>query len=184
MSFTRNRARRFLPVLGFVLCSLFSTHALAQPIANEPASQAGATPQSPVDGRLGLDSQFLRVEGAFWGTFGLKLSKNGQVVGPRFFSVVPDDVVAGSNEAKRHASHARIYHGVGLAFASAAIGLIVGGLVVRSNDREWTTRSVSLVIGGFESVVLEAVCGMLRTNEMMEAVNAYNYDLVRGKLGN
>jgi hypothetical protein len=126
----------------------------------------------------------LRAEGAFWGTFGLKLSKNGQVVGPRFFAVVPDDVVAGSNEAKKHASHARIYHGVGLAFASVALGLIVGGLVVRSNDREWTTRSMSLVIGGFESVVLEAVCGMLRTNEMMEAVSSYNYDLVRGKLGN
>jgi hypothetical protein len=123
------------------------------------------------------------VESSPWSTLGLRLSKNGQVVGPRWFSVVPDEAVAGSVEAKRHTAHARIAHGATAAFTLAASGLLVGGVTVADSNREWTSSARLLVAGGLLAVISEWVCAWFREREIMETVNAYNYDLVRGKLG-
>jgi hypothetical protein len=123
------------------------------------------------------------VESSPWSPLGLRLSKNGQVVGPRWFSVVPDEAVAGSTEAKRHASHARIFHGATAAFALAGVGLILGGVVVADSNREWTSGAKLLAAGGLLAILSEGLCALYREREIMEAVNAYNYDLVRDKLG-
>ena len=78
--------------------------------------QARAESVTPVPSQATLESQFLRAEVSTWDLFGVKLSRNGQQVGPRFFSVVPDEAVAGSAAASRHASHARVFHGPGPGF--------------------------------------------------------------------
>jgi hypothetical protein len=123
------------------------------------------------------------VESSPWSPLGLKLSKNGQTVGPRWFSVVPDEAVEGSKDAKKHASHARIFHGATAAFALAAVGLIVGSVAVADSNREWTANARLLAAGGLLAILSEGLCAMFREREIMEAVNAYNYDLVRDKLG-
>jgi len=123
------------------------------------------------------------VESSPWSPLGLRLSKNGQVVGPRWFSVVPDEAVAGSVEARKHASHARIFHGATAAFALAGVGLIIACVSVAAHDREWTTTARGLAAGGLLAIFSEGLCALFREREIMESVNAYNYDLVRGKLG-
>jgi len=92
-----------------------------------------------------------------WSTLGLKLSKNGQVVGPRWFSVVPDEAVEGSKEAEKHASHARMSHVATAAFALAAVGLIVAGVSVAAHDREWTTTARGLAAGGLLAILSEGL---------------------------
>jgi hypothetical protein len=129
MFFTKPHARGMFPTsAGFVLCLLSSGNALAQAIPPDQASPPNPVPRSLADRQLRIEQQFLRVESSPWSTLGLRLSKNGQVVGPRWFTVVPNEAVAGSSEAKKHASHARIFHGATAAFALAGVGLIVGGV--------------------------------------------------------
>jgi len=123
------------------------------------------------------------VESSPWSALGLRLSKNGQVVGPRWFSVVPNEAVEGSKEAKKHAVHARIFHGATAGFALAAVGLIIGGAAVADNHREWTSSARLLAAGGLLAILAEGVCALFREREIMETVNSYNYDLVRGNLG-
>ena len=96
---------------------------------------------------------------------------------------MPDEAVAGSAEAKKHASHARIFHGATAAFALAGVGLIVGGVAVADSNREWTSGAKLLAAGGLLAILSEGLCALYREREIMEAVNAYNYDLVRDKLG-
>jgi hypothetical protein len=175
----------FIPVAlrGLVLCLLSSGNALAQASPAAQASQPSPAPKSLVDHPAGIEQQFLRVESSPWSALGLRLSKNGQVVGPRWFSVVPDEAVEGARKAKKHAVHARIFHGLTAGFALAGVGLIIGGVAVADNHGEWTSNARYLAAGGLLAILAEGVCALFREREIMETVNSYNYDLVRGKLG-
>jgi len=184
MCFNKSHGNGLLPTsAGFVLCLLFSGNALAQANFPDQALPPRPAPRSLADRQIRVEQQFLRVESSPWSPLGLKLSKNGQEVGPKWFSVVPDEAVAGSTEAEKHASHARIFHGATAAFALAGVGLIVGGVAVADSNREWTTNARMLSAGGLLAILLEGVCAQFREREIMESVNAYNYDLVRDKLG-
>jgi hypothetical protein len=143
-------------------------------------SQAYAQkPASPID----LDARFLRAETSFWDTFGVKLSKNGQQVGPTFFSVVPDEAVAGSSDAKRHAHRARVFHGFVIGVDLAGLGLVAGGFAMRaSNEHEWTTSSKLMVGGGLLALLSDGIFILARHNEILAAVNSYNHDLITGRL--
>lgn len=144
---------------------------------------ARAEPVTPVPTQATLESQFLRAEASTWDLFGVKLSRNGQQVGPRFFSVVPDEAVAGSAAATRHASHARVFHGLVLGLTTVAVGLVAGGLAVHSsNDNRWTDGSRQMVWGGVLSELLAWSCALFRQNEILATVDAYNHDLVTGRL--
>ena len=144
--------------------------------------QARAESVTPVPSQATLESQFLRAEVSSWDLFGVKLSRNGQQLGPHFFSVVPDEAVAGSAAATRHASHARVFQGLVLGFTTAAVGLVAGGLAVRSsNDDRWTDGSRLMVWGGVLSELLAWSCALFRQNEILATVDAYNHDLVSGK---
>lgn len=167
---------------GMALGLLPSAFCWAQ--ADSTDRNAGAIRGENLVLRSDLEQRFLRVEGAFWGTYGLRLSKNGQTVGPSLFSVVPDRALQGSEEARRHASHARAWQGFAIGLGAAAIGLLAGSVAVRANENEWTNTAKYLGGGGIASVILGYVCAVGRTNEMMEAVNSYNYDLVKGSTGN
>ena len=144
------------------------------------SSQAYAQkPASPID----LEARFLRAETSFWDTFGVKLSKNGQQVGPTFFSVVPDEAVAGSSDAKRHAHRARVFHGFVIGVDLAGLGLVAGGFAVRaSNEHEWTTASKLMVGGGLLALLSDGIFILARHNEILAAVNSYNHDLITGRL--
>ena len=184
MFFTKTHSKGLVPTsAGIVLCLLSSGNALAQVNPPDQASTVTPAPRSLPDRQLRIEQQFLRVESSPWSPLGLKLLKNGQTVGPRWFSVVPDEAVAGSTEAKKHASHARIFHGATAAFALAGVGLIVGGVAVANGNREWTSGAKLLAAGGLLAILSEGLCALYREREIMEAVNAYNYDLVRDKLG-
>ena len=142
-------------------------------------SLAQAEPPPPTE----LEARFLRAETSFWDTFGVKLSKNGQQVGPTFFSVVPDEAVAGSSDAKRHAHRARVFHGFVIGVDLAGLGLVAGGYAVRaSNEHEWTTASKLMVGGGLLALLSDGIFILARHNEILAAVNSYNYDLVTGRL--
>jgi hypothetical protein len=131
-----------------------------------------------------LESRFLRAEMSPWDTFGLKLSINGQQVGPRFFSVIPDETLAGSSEAQRHASHARVLHGFGLGLVLTGVGLLIGGLqVAASNGGDWNNTAKFMVAGSALAVFAAYFLALQRQNEILAAVNAYNHDLITGRLG-
>ena len=131
-----------------------------------------------------LDSRFLRAEISTWDTFGVKLSKNGERVGPRFFAIIPDETLAGSSEAQRHASHARVYHGFVLGLGVVGVGLLLGGLqVAASNDGDWNRTAKFMVAGSAVSVFAAYFLALSRQNEILAAVSAYNHDLITGRLG-
>jgi hypothetical protein len=94
-----------------------------------------------------------------------------------------DKAVSGSKEAMAHARHARIYQGFTLGSALTGVGLIVGGLTVADSHRKWTRTARLLTVGGILAIFAEFACALGREDEIMKSVNAYNYDLVRGKLG-
>jgi len=98
-------------LLGVVICLLSSRNASAQNSSGEVPSRIDGTSVRDENTQLSVDRRFLRVESSFWGAFGLRFSKNGRAVGPNILSVVPDDAVSGSKDARRHAHHARIFQG-------------------------------------------------------------------------
>jgi hypothetical protein len=164
-------------VLQAVLWSMFPVTALAQTSAS---GQAEAPPVPPSKSRPELEQQFLRVAPSPWSPFGFRLSKNGQPMGPNLFSVVPDAAVSGSEEAMVHVRHARIYQGFTVGTAFTGVGLILGGFVVANQHDRWTPAARLLTAGGVLAILGELFCALGRAHETLEAVNAYNYDLVRG----
>ena len=181
---TRIHSRAWLPAsMGLVWCMLLSNGALAQDGPAAPAPKLGESSASSTGHQPGIQQQFLRVESSPWLPYGWRLSKDGQTVGAAWFSVVPDEAVSGSKEALVHARHARIYQGFTLGSVLAGAGLIIGGLAVADSHREWTRTARLLTAGGVLAIFTEFACALGREDEIMKSVNAYNYDLVRGKLG-
>jgi hypothetical protein len=130
-----------------------------------------------------LEARFLRAERSLWDTFGMKLSKNGQQVGPTYFALIPDEVVAGSAEARRHVGHARVLHGSVLGLGVASLGLAAGSVAIwSSNDNRWTDGSGWMLTGAVLAMFVGYICAIERQNEMWAAVSAYNHDLVSGRL--
>jgi len=170
--------------LWTVSCWLFATTALAQTSSGDHGQDVSLPSASKAVSRLDLEQRFLRVESSTWGPFGFRLSKNGQAVGPAFFSVVPDDAVSGSKEAMAHARHARIYQEFTIGSALSGVGLIVGGFAVASHHERWTQTARLLTAGGILAIFTEFLCAQGREHETIKAVNVYNYDLVRGALAN
>lgn len=126
-------------------------------------------------------SDYLKVE--FRDLHTLKITRNGEDVGPTLFSILPSEVVRGSIEAQRHAYHAMVFQGFVIGLSITGIGLIYTGLRVRqANDHNWTNASTYLVGGGIGAFFLAAACALLKQNELFHAVNSYNYDLVTGNL--
>jgi hypothetical protein len=171
-------------VLPPLLCLLLPVTALAQTGSGDHGQDVSPSPAPKAESRLDLEHRFLRVESSTWAPFGFRLSKNGQAVGPGFFSVVPDDAVTGSKEAKTHARHARIYQGFTIGSALAGVGLIVGGFAVAGHHERWTQTSRLLTAGGILAIFTEFLCALGRERETIKTINAYNYDLVRGALAN
>ena len=80
-------------------------------------------------------------------------------------------------------SHARVLQGVVLGFALTSVGLIAGSFALRSsNDNEWTQGSRFMLAGGVVALFAEGIGALARQNEMLAAINAYNHDLVTGRL--
>lgn len=160
-----------------VVCLCFQQVAFAAPARAEEGAR------TPAHGAINPGARFLRAEISLWDTFGLKLTRNGNQVGPSFFSVIPDEAVAGSPEAGRHVSHARVWQGCVLGFALTSVGLIAGSLALTSsNDNQWTQGSRLMLAGGVVALLAQGISALARQNEMMAAVNAYNHDLVTGRL--
>ena len=171
-------------VLPPLLCLLLPVTALAQAGSGEHGQDVSPSPAPKAESRLDLEQRFLRVESSTWAPFGFRLSKNGQAVGPGFFSVVPDDAVTGSKEAMVHARHARVYQGFTLGSGLAGVGLIVGGFAVAGHHERWTQTARLLTAGGILAIFSEFFCALGRERETIKTINAYNYDLVRGLLAN
>ena len=171
-------------VLPTLLCLLLPVSALAQTSSGDRGQDSSPSSAPKAVSRPDLEQRFLRVESSTWAPFGLRLAKNGQAVGPAFFSVVPDEAVRGSNEAMAHARHARIYQGFTIGSALAGVGLIVGGFAVADHHRRWTQTARLLTAGGILAIFTEFFCAFGREHEIIRTVNAYNYDLVRGALAN
>lgn len=126
--------------------------------------------------------RFLKVESSTWDWFGIVLRKDGHKVGPEFFGVVPSEAIRGSIESERHARRARIYQGFSFGFGVAGFGLLMGSYAARQAEHRWSDTSLILGAGGLASILGSFVCAMGRDRAMLEAVNAYNYDLVSGAL--
>jgi len=171
-----NIARRARSVgLVVALASLPSWRAVAETGASRPRQDTLAQTGAP----SALGQRFLRIEPSFWDTFGITLSRNGQRVGPGFFSMIPDEVVRGSPEAKRHAGHARVYQGFVIGFGVAGLGLIGTGVAERASASEWNTGAKVLVASGVVGVLVQYAAALARQNEIAAAVSSYNEDLVR-----
>jgi hypothetical protein len=158
------RARGLLIALS-LLCTRTAAAQTPEP------NVIGSTPVAP---RANPD--YLKVE--FRSLHTLTITKNGEAVGPTFFSVLPQEIVQGSPEAQRHARHATVFQGFTLGFSVVAIGLIAAGGGVRASNRgDWTDASTYLVGGGVAALFLGSASALLKQNELFAAVNAYNYDL-------
>jgi hypothetical protein len=145
-------------------------------------AKAETTPPAPAPGATDTSARFLRAEASLWDTFGVKVSRNGKQLGPALFSILPDEAVAGSAEAARHVSHARVLQGFVLCFALTGVGLIAGSFALASNDNQWTQGSRLMLAGGLVAVFAEGLTALARQTEILAAVNAYNHDLVTGRL--
>jgi hypothetical protein len=53
---------------------------------------------------------------------------------------------------------------------------------VAAHDREWTSTVRGLAAGALLAILSEGLCALFREREIMETINAYNYDLVKGNL--
>ncbi len=146
----------------------------------------GGTPTSntPAVSRTEVQKNFLVVEPSTWDWFGVAFKKDGQKVGPGFFSVVPGAAVKGSAEAERHAARARVFHGFTFGFGIVGFGSLFAGLAVRGDNHRWNDTSTGLVAGGVIAIFTESIFALARSTEMLEAINAYNHDLVEGRLTN
>ena len=147
-------------VLALLACPLLSRSAVAQ-VASDEKPVVSIPPGERDAGSATLESRFLRVEPAFWGTFGLRLFKDGRTVGPSFFSVVSDEAVRGSAEAAGHAFHGRLFQGAAIGSALAAISLLAGAVVVRREDGAWTNTAKYLGVGGIGAILVELISGTL-----------------------
>jgi hypothetical protein len=166
--------RRCAPAFALLLVSAPSWRAVAD-TGTPPVTKAAGAPSS-------LDQRLLRLEPAFWDTFGITLSRDRQRVGPTLFSVVPDEAVHGSPVAERHASHARVCQAFVIGFGVGALGLLGGGVAERASAKEWNDSAKLLVAGGVLSIVAQYVVALARQNEIAAAVSSYNLDLVQGRL--
>jgi hypothetical protein len=147
----------------------------------EPSTTTTRPGQEP--GPTDIERRFLRVESSFWRPFGLRLSVDGRTVGPGVFAIVPDEAIRGSETARRHAVHARIDQGIVIGSAAATVGLLIAAVAVRAGNDEWTPAAQGLGAGALFAFASELFFALLREKEFLATVNAYNYDVVTGKLG-
>ncbi len=171
----------------FTYLALTSPAALAQEEA-APAPVAAASPAAPDPTR------YLRLESDFWGVYGVKLSRSGQEFGPGFLASGLEDAVRGSTDAERHANSAQIWAGVNLGFGLASAGLLVASLVTYEAPgggvggwpdfvpRDGGIRTAALNLGWLLSLTASVVSRYMTYEAIMLSVNAYNRDLVEGRL--
>ena len=126
--------------------------------------------------------KFLKVEPSTWDWFGVVLKKDGQRVGPNIFTVIPSLAIKGSVEAERHAQRARILQGFTFGLDITGVGLIIGSAGLRQVNHRWSETAVLLGVGGIVSLLASSMFALGRDREALEAVNAYNYDVVSGTL--
>lgn len=165
--------------LATVMSVVLARTAMAQ-TDGIPAASTSDTKASQTASSNDVERRFLRVEPAFWSPFGVRLSIDGRKVGPGLLAIVPDEAVKGSDTARRHAVHARIDQGIVIGSAAATIGLLIASVVVRGQNNDWTPAARGLGVGAVFTFASEILFASLRDREFLEAVNAYNYDLVRG----
>jgi CBS-domain-containing membrane protein len=148
------------------------------------AAPLAARAQTPPPAR----SLFLEVEPSFWGQYGLKVLRNGEEVGPGYLAMRMSDLVRGSWEAERHATHARIWAGFALGLGLTAAVLAAGALVVYVEALPSPTdsdiaRQFSLLGGSLISSLIGVLCGLNVPIETAAAVSAYNRDMLFGVTG-
>ncbi len=175
------RQQTLLKCLAFVscLCGLLCPgDVLAQEALHLPESSATGC-------AAGVQERFLRVEPkfVFMMHVGNKLTQNGKVLDPGFFSIIPDFAVNGSKTAKEHLSHARIAHGAALAAFLTTAGLLVGAEVIRQqHDDRWTNPSTAMALSSVVTFLFSVGLAHWRDWETFATVNSYNHDLVSGQL--
>jgi hypothetical protein len=175
------RPQTVMTCLAIVSCLcglLYPGNALAQEALHVPESSATGC-------AAGVQERFLRVESKFvlMMHVGDKLTQNGKVLDPGFFSIIPDSAVNGSKTARGHLSHARIAHGAAFAAFLTTAGLLVGAEVIRQqHDGRWTNPSTAMALGSVVTFLFSVGFAHWRDWETFETVNSYNHDLVSGQL--
>lgn len=130
-----------------------------------------------------LEQRFLRLDLSYFLVYPrVSFWKGRAEIASGGLSLVPNDAVRGSDEGMRHASHARAYHWAALASGLAAVGLAAGAYGVHSHEGAWTRPAEALAGGAVVMVVVGFTFAYVRQLELMEAVNSYNYDVVRNRL--
>ena len=132
---------------------------------------------------------FLEVRPSFWGSYGLRLHRDGADVAIGFLARDLDDAVRGSPAAERHARHAQIWAGIQLGATATAAGLMVADLLTYPGDHGgdlsgWpdfvpgadAPRWSYLGMGWFIALALGVVARYQAYEEIAIAVNAYNRD--------
>jgi hypothetical protein len=117
----------------------------------------------------------------FLGSPVLRISKDGKGVGPKFLTILPEDTLDGSSEGVKHIHHARLFHWAALTSGLIAVGLLSGSAIVRFNEGHWTPLAENLAGGGVGALFVGVLLGYARQEELMAAIDAYNYDVMRRK---
>ena len=165
--------------LAAAACPLLGASALAQ--QNVPETSLRES-QGGCDCRLSVERNFLRYDlSYFLGTPVFRLSKNGEEIGPKFLTILPEDALDGSSEGVRHIRHARLFHWATLASGLIAVGLLSGAAIVHVNEKHWTPLAENLAGGGVGALFVGVLLGYARQQELMAAIDAYDYDVMRCK---
>jgi hypothetical protein len=160
-------------------CPLLGANALAQ--QNVPETNLSES-QGRCDCGSSVERNLLRYNlSYFLGSPVFKLSKDGKEIGPKFLTILPEDALEGSSEGVKHIRHARMFHWAALASGLIAVGLLSGAAIVHVNEKQWTHPAENLAGGGVAALVVGLLLGYARQEELMAAIDAYNYDVMRRK---
>ena len=157
---------------------------------SEPASFPSASlPVAPGDGATSggtsdsMARRFLRLDGPRFLFFGLRLYRGDERLNSGFFCGTLPTLVLGSKDGELHARRARTARIVSFSFAMASLAAVSAGAVTFSAVDTTEARSVVLtatLAGALGFMLVTIYAGETMSAEFMRAINAYNYDLVRG----
>lgn len=160
-------------------CPLLGASALAQQNVPETSSRES---QGGCDCRSSVERNLLRYNlSYFLGSPVFRLSKDGKEIGPRFLTILPEDALDGSSEGVKHIRHARLFHWATLASGLIAVGLLSGSAIVHFDEKHWTPLAENLAGGGVAALFVGVLLGYARQQELMAAIDAYNYDVMHRK---
>ena len=172
--------RSYRIVVAFATVTLawpfFGADALAQQISTNTSSTES---QAACSCRLGFEQDVIRYKlSYFLGSQVHALSKGGKDVGPTFFTILPEGALGRSDEGVKHLRRARLFHWATLTSGVIAVGLLSGAAVVHFNEKHWSPSAEYLAGGGIAALFVGVLLGYSRQEELMAAIDAYNYDVL------